>query len=394
MIQVNCIKQRKLIQLATFKQYTKKNGEKAWYFKAYLGVNPKTGKKVTTTKRGFRTQREAKIAEARLQTNHSFNTDVKEKPKTYQEVYDAWMIEYEKTVRGSTLLKTKRIFKNHVLDALGDTYISEVTPLKIQELMNEWSNKYTTANKMMNYTGLVFKYAMRFGLINQNPVESILKPKKKANKKTEESFYDKDELKIFLNTLYQYPSLKVQAYFRLLAMTGMRKQEAGALEWRDIDFDTHTVTIDKAVSRTEAGLIIDETKNEGSNRIISADEETLAKLIEWKEEAQPPSDEWLIFGNDKATKSHDIMSLDTSRKWLLTIQDRMDKDSKKRIHRITTHGFRHTHASLLVEMGASLKDIQYRLGHSDIQTTMNIYAHVSKSAKEKLANDFNTFIDF
>lgn len=45
-------------------------------------------------------------------------------------------------------------------------------------------------------------------------------------------------------------------------------------------------------------------------------------------------------------------------------------------------------------MGASLKDIQYRLGHTDIQTTMNVYSHVSKSAKEKLANKFNEFIDF
>lgn len=383
-----------MIQLATFKEYKLKDGQKRWQFQAYLGINPNTGKPVKTTRRNFKTQREATLALAALQTNFENELSKKEKPKTYEEVYDAWMIEYEKTVRGSTLLKTKRIFKNHVLDALGDTYISEITPLKIQELMNEWSNKYTTANKMMNYTGLVFKYAMRFGLINQNPVESILKPKKKVKKKTEESFYDKDELKTFLNTLYQYPSLKVQAYFRLLAMTGMRKQEAGALEWRDIDFDKQTVTIDKAVSRIEKGLVIDETKNEGSNRIISIDEETLAKLIEWKEEAQPPSDEWLIFGSEQAIKPHDIMSLDTSRKWLLTIQDEIDKELDEPLHRITTHGFRHTHASLLVEMGASLKDIQYRLGHSDIQTTMNVYAHVSKSAKEKLANDFNAFIDF
>lgn len=380
--------------MATFKEYKLKDGQKRWQFQAYLGINPNTGKPVKTTRRNFKTQREATLALAALQTNFENELSKKEKPKTYEEVYDAWMIEYEKTVRGSTLLKTKRIFKNHVLDALGDTYISEITPLKIQELMNEWSAKYSTANKMMNYTGLVFKYAVRFGLINQNPVESILKPKSKKTKKTEESFYDKDELKIFLNTLYQYPSLKVQAYFRLLAMTGMRKQEAGALEWRDIDFDKQTVTIDKAVSRIEKGLVIDETKNEGSNRIISIDEETLAKLIEWKEEAQPPSDEWLIFGSEQAIKPYDIMSLDTSRKWLLTIQDEIDKELDKPLHRITTHGFRHTHASLLVEMGASLKDIQYRLGHSDIQTTMNIYAHVSKSAKEKLANDFNAFIDF
>lgn len=62
--------------------------------------------------------------------------------------------------------------------------------------------------------------------------------------------------------------------------------------------------------------------------------------------------------------------------------------------RISTHGFRHTHASLLFESGATLKDVQYRLGHSDIQTTMDIYTHVTKQAKEQLAERFNEYIDF
>ena len=61
---------------------------------------------------------------------------------------------------------------------------------------------------------------------------------------------------------------------------------------------------------------------------------------------------------------------------------------------ITPHHFRHTHASLLFESGATLKDVQYRFGHSDIQTTMDIYTHVTKQAKEQLAERFNEYIDF
>lgn len=177
-------------------------------------------------------------------------------------------------------------------------------------------------------------------------------------------------------------------------MTGMRKQEAGALEWRDIDFKAKTVNIYKAVTRTANGLEIDTTKTVGSSRIISIDQGTLDKLLEWKETVLPPSDEWLIFGHSSAKKPHDIMSLDTSRKWLMSIQDKMDKKQKKKLPRITVHGFRHTQASLLIEMGASLKEVQFRLGHEDIQTTMNTYAHVSKLAKEQLADKFNKFIDF
>ena len=92
--------------MATFEEYKKKNGDKAWKFQAYLGINPETGKPVKTTRRNFKTQREAKLALARLQSQYEDNLLKKEKPKTYKDVYDLWMTEYKRTVRGSTLLKT------------------------------------------------------------------------------------------------------------------------------------------------------------------------------------------------------------------------------------------------------------------------------------------------
>ncbi|MBM4764907.1 tyrosine-type recombinase/integrase [Bacillus sp. B15-48] len=61
---------------------------------------------------------------------------------------------------------------------------------------------------------------------------------------------------------------------------------------------------------------------------------------------------------------------------------------------ITIHGLRYTHASLLFEAGASIKDVQVRLGHNDTQTTMNIYSHTTNAAKEKVAHLFKNFMDF
>lgn len=380
--------------MATYKKYRTAKGETRWLFQTYLGINSQTGKQDRAMRRGFKSQKEAKIAEARLQTEYAEGIADVEKPQSFKDVYDHWLIEYEKTVRGSTLLKTKRIFKNHILDAFGDMYISEITPLMLQAQMDKWSQKYVSATKFMNYTGLVFKYAVRFELIDKNPVDAIIKPKSKKKKKEDDAFYEKDELKLFLGCLDRVGHPKAKALFRLLAMTGMRKQEALALTWNDIDFDKAVIDINKAVSRDADGLKIDETKNTGSNRIISVDSKTLERLLEWKLFAEPSSDDYLIFGQENASQPFDIMSMDTPRKWLLDVQDEMDRDSEKKLKRITTHGFRHTHASLLVEMGATLKDIQYRLGHSDISTTMDVYAHVSKASKEKLADDFNNFIDF
>lgn len=72
----------------------------------------------------------------------------------------------------------------------------------------------------------------------------------------------------------------------------------------------------------------------------------------------------------------------------------MKRTSQRRVlmRRITTHGFRHTHCSLLFEAGASIKEVQDRLGHSDIKTTMNIYAHVSKEKKEQTADIFAQYV--
>lgn len=64
------------------------------------------------------------------------------------------------------------------------------------------------------------------------------------------------------------------------------------------------------------------------------------------------------------------------------------------LKRITTHGFHHTHCSLLFETGATIKEVQDRLGHSDVQTTMNIYAHVTEKAKEKTAEKFANYVNF
>lgn len=92
----------------------------------------------------------------------------------------------------------KLIFKNHVLEELGDIYISEITPIKIQKLMDKWANKYDTAPKMMNYTGLVFKYAVRFGIIESNLQMPYANRKEGKKQQLKNHSYDKTNWNCFL----------------------------------------------------------------------------------------------------------------------------------------------------------------------------------------------------
>lgn len=66
---------------------------------------------------------------------------------------------------------------------------------------------------------------------------------------------------------------------------------------------------------------------------------------------------------------------------------------KNNLGTITTHGLRHTHCSLLFEAGASIKEVQDRLGHSDVQTTMNIYAQLLRKMKEEAIQKFASYIE-
>lgn len=367
------------------KEYVKKNGEKAYMFKLYLGIDQDTKKPIRTTRRGFRTQREARLAIADLELNGLSKPESEPQMiHTYEQIYNLWYEEYKTTVKASTLLKTERVFKNHILPAFGNKPIQDIKPMDAQNQMNIWHKKLVRASMVMNYAGLVFDYAIRMQLINMNPTKVIKKPVRKESVREDKdmNFYDKDELKKFMAALENNNNFRAFVYFRLLAFTGMRKGESLALKWSDIDLEKQTLYINKAVSRSATGLYIQTPKTPSSIRRISIDDKTVSILQEYKKE----SPNGLVFQSEDGG----ILSPAKPRKWYLTAMKNLPDDFKQ----ISIHGFRHTHASLLFEAGASIKDVQSRLGHSDIQTTMDVYTHVSKTAKEQLANRFNNYVDF
>lgn len=148
-------------------------------------------------------------------------------------------------------------------------------------------------------------------------------------------------------------------------------------------------TIDKATKKAAYAtfplynmeLEISVTKTKSSERLISLDDKTI-QILNKLHDAQPHSK--LIFENEDGH----IMTPSLPRKWLLRIIQETDLPA------ITIHGFRHTHASLIFDAGMTLKQAQYRLGHSDLKTTMDIYTHITQQAKDDIAKTFSNYIDF
>ncbi|WP_042476495.1 site-specific integrase [Bacillus ndiopicus] len=385
-------------KVSPIKNYELKNGETRYEFPVYLGIDPLTGKQKRTMKRGFKTRKEAELALARIKLDIANGTYKQERAETYQELYDLWVVHYEKTVEESTFIKTVGIFKNHILPAMCEYKIEKINVDICQKHVDEWADKLKKFRVVKAYAAKVLNFAIKRGYIQTNPFTHVDMPATASKKATiieeeeAENFYTREQLIQFLTCLEQEDNYKAYALFRLLAFSGMRKGEALALTWNDLNFTTNELRINKALSRGKNNKLYVKSTKTGVARTIKMDDKTMAILKAWKKKQKQDylvlgfntmQPKQLVFSNER----NEYLQPTKTRKWILHVQ------KKYQLGTITTHGLRHTHCSLLFEAGASLKEVQDRLGHSDIQTTMNIYAHVTKKAKEEAISKFADYIN-
>ncbi|EGP4987257.1 MULTISPECIES: site-specific integrase [Enterococcus] len=382
--------------MAMIKQYKKKNGEKAWYFKTYLGIDPLTGKKKYTTKRGFRTQKEAKTALSRLELELQKTGMPTSTNTTFKEAAELWLESYKKTVKESSYSRTKIIFNKHIYPKFGNIKLSKINTAYCQKVVNDWSEKGTSKQYplFINYMNKVFKYAINIGLTSDNPTLNLLIPKPQIKTEKKLKLYTKEQLELFLNEVSQEQNLyfKNRDYtlFRLLAFSGCRIGEILALTWDNINFKTNEMAIKKTVARSDKYYISETPKTKKSNRIIYLDEKTIKQLKFWKLEQRK-----YLFQLG-FTKANYLFTNDENN---FTINQSVAE--RYNIYReraglpyIGLHGFRHTHASMLYEAGADHKEVQERMGHANIKTTMDTYTHITNSKKEETTQKLTNYINF
>lgn len=360
-------------------------GKTKYRFQAYLGIDDLTGKPLRVQRAGFDSKKEAEIVFLALKLKA--DDEIKERRK-FKDVYEEWLEQYRLTVKSSTLNKTKELFKNHIKPELGNYYVGAITLKQTQKATNKWAKKLVKYREVVGYASSVFDHAIRSGLISDNPFRLVIYPtKKKVEKK--DNYYDKNELKKFLELAERDMSQLWFTYFRLLAFTGLRKSEALSLTWADIDFKKAELTVNKTLAVGENNTVyVSEPKTEDGHRLLHLDKVTLDILRSWRLAQikdmtglgfNPMSKSQLVF----ATLSNKPFPLSNPNHRLASLI------KKHGLKEISPHGFRHTHCSMLFEAGATIPEVQKRLGHKDIKVTMNIYNHVTKykqqEAVEKLA---------
>lgn len=380
------------------KQYQKKNGEKAWYFKTYLGIDPLTGKKKYTTRRGFKTQKEAKIALSRLSIEvEKLGVPRAQSDIIFKDVYEMWLDHYKTEVKESTYSRTTLLFNKHILPKFGDLKIKEINSAYCQKVVTNWSKSCSSKQYplFVNYISKVFKMAINLAIIENNPILNISVPKaKNVEKEKKIKFYSKNQLQSFLSEIEKeendYFRIRDYTMFRLLAFSGCRIGEILALTWQDISFENNEITISKTVTKSKEYYISETPKTSSSRRKVPLDDLTIRKLKEWKMEqikflfTLGFNKANFIFTNDK--NSFTINQAVTERLKIYS--------NRASIPNIGLHGFRHTHASLLFEAGVTMKEVQERLGHANIKTTMDTYTHMTSDKKIETTNKLVSYVNF
>lgn len=385
----------------------KKDGTTVYRTNVYLGVDSLTGKQVRTTATG-KTQKMCKMKahQAINKFIENGNTTAREKIifLNFKELALSWLENYKLSIKTNTIRMAENIFNVYIIPALGSFKVEKITTVLLQNVVNKWAQNANSSiikngkrekgkgknyKLSLNYVSRILDYGVQVGTLKTNVAKQVNVPKLKTRTINKIKYFENDEIKKFLLYLEQLePSVENQLHsclYRLLLATGLRVGEALALNWSDIDFHEQTITVNKTVVRTSKSIIQKGAKSNESNRKITIDNNTLQLLSLWKRRQNNSLlilTDQIVFSknNQLCSYSKEIYELKKHLK-MANVPD------------IGFHGFRHTHASLLMNNDVNPKEIQHRLGHSDYGITMNTYSHLAKNKEKDTARKFGDILN-
>ena len=377
------------------KAYTNTKG-KFYKFQAYLGTDQITGKRIMVSRSGFKTHKSAQNALNQLRFEFEHSSKYQSGKIRFDELYSLWFATWSTTVSESTQNRVEGIFRLHILPKLSHLDVDKINVRICQNLVDQLASEFTNSagiRKTATYCGAVLKHGMRLGYLDKNPMELVIYPR--FEHKQSNNFWNKQQLQQFLQVLdTDYVTKpKQRTYFYVSAISGARKGELLALNWRNVDFEASCIYINKTVTRTlNNGQKIGKPKTANANRTIYLDDKTMQILKLWKTQQRQQFHRLgidtlkinqLVFANHK----NELENLMTPNHWL----NRIIK--KYQLKHITPHGLRHTVATLLSQSNVPAKQIQTMLGDSTLEIVMNTYTHVDDQQKKETTNHFSNFLN-
>jgi Site-specific recombinase XerD len=355
---------------------------KTWQIDGYLISN---SQQIRVKKRGFDSKRSAQQwfnNESVLFENGESRYNKKTTPNvmTVKELYDMWLETYQHTVEESTLNKTMNVFNIHIIPEWGGTLVTDIKPLNLQRYINTMQGKILHYRKITGYFRRLLNIAVRMDMIDVDPFTKIDMPKERRQSNKPKQFMDVDEFKAFVDVLdNQYKYINQQAYtlLRLGAFTGMRTEELLALQWKHIDFNNGYISIVQALGRGLNGTTyIKMPKSQTSKRTLKIDNKMLQVMVQWYEQSKYHKLSDYVFNYQGNT-----LQVMRPNKWLHNVSNHYNVAVGLSMHKL-----RHTWATLALDQGASVKQVQTYLGHADVSMTLDVYSDITKRASDETGN--------
>lgn len=289
--------------------------------------------------------------------------------RTFAETADLWWEESYEQLASQTIKGYKPAMAR-AIEEFGNDPIDVIQPKDIQQFYKEMALRGFSSKTIANHRivlNQIFNFAILEGDIQYNPCVSVKLPKA-AKKQTREAASTTDEDKI-LQSDHEW-------LFPLFALlTGLRKGEILALQWKDIDFESNVIHVTKSIEHIGEEPRVKTPKTESGTRIVP-----LLSVLKEKIEPHKGKPNQFIFSEDDGktplrNKRYQKLFTDYCKEVGISC---------------TAHQLRHSYATIAVEEDVNPKDLQNALGHADITTTMNIYAEARKRSVEKVAEKLNS----
>lgn len=322
------------------------------------------GKYKKIRKSGFKLKSEAILAASELQTIHPKLAKVRRSHQTLAQYFENWIKIYKKDIVSDiTYIKYTNAL-THIKRLFGNTKLNELSKGLYQEKLNKFAKTHSkrTVSGFHKQIKACILDALDEKIIASDPTRKAVITGRTINSPQKSLNYS--EWRLLIRSLKTNNPQEMMIF--LSAVTGMRYGEIVGLTYDRINFETNQIIIDRTWDY-KYGTGFKKTKNPSSVRKIKVSDDIIFKLKEYCNFNNILDTNRPIFlVNNKALASSQINIYLTKKLKSLYLP------------RITFHGLRHTHASVLLYKGVSVLSVSKRLGHSNITTTQATYLHIIK----------------
>jgi integrase len=356
-----------------------RNGKETtrWYVVVDAGANV-DGRRRQKWHGGYATRREAEVARAKIVNDLHAGCYVSPDRIVFGDwVRQSWLPMIESRIKPSTFDSYRRNMEIHVLPALGTQPLQQLTAAMLNALYAELgrgNGRRPLSPKTVSYIHTIVHKALAdaldAGMVASNVAERAKPPRPSRRATLGIRCWEPSELASFLDHVC---GTRLEAAWRLAAMTGMRRGEILGLRWGDVDLEAARISVRHAVVSV-AYAVLESTPKTHQARVIDLDPETVAVLGEHRRRQKIERDQW---GPDY--RDNDLVVAKENGEPIHPHSFRQGFERvvrHARLRRIRLHDLRHTHATIAVKAGVPVKVISERLGHESLAFTLKQYAHV------------------